>query len=112
MGISWDKRYSILKSIIFSLLFFIIIFSMFYFGVDNTAKSGALETKNTLEKAIRRAVVQCYAIEGMYPPSIDYLEKNYGLIIDHENYEVYYEVFASNILPNIVVVPLNTLLED
>lgn len=58
---------------------------------------------DTLKNAIRRASVQCYAIEGRYPPSVDYLEENYGVIIDRERYDVFYEGFASNIMPDITV---------
>jgi len=47
--------------------------------------------------------VQCYAIEGRYPPSVAYLEENYGVKIDRERFDVFYEGFASNIMPSITV---------
>lgn len=59
----------------------------------------------TLTDAIRRASVQCYAIEGRYPPSTEYLEKNYGIVIDHERYDVFYDGWASNVMPEITVLP-------
>ena len=49
-----------------------------------------------------KAAINCYAIEGFYPADIDYLKDNYGLIID-DRYNVFYEVQASNIMPNISV---------
>lgn len=55
------------------------------------------------EAAIERAVMQCYALEGMYPPDLAYLEKNYGLIIDQDHYVYLYEVVAGNIHPIIGV---------
>ena len=39
-------------------------------------------SQETLRKAIARGCVQCYAIEGRYPPSVEYLEENYDLT-DH-----------------------------
>ncbi|MDF2887023.1 MAG: hypothetical protein K0R23_1408 [Lacrimispora sp.] len=57
----------------------------------------------TLRDAIRRASVQCYAIEGRYPPSVEYLEENYGIKIDKERYDVFYSGFASNFMPDITV---------
>ena len=57
----------------------------------------------TLRDAIRRASVQCYAIEGRYPPSVEYLEENYGIKIDRERYDVFYSGFASNFMPDITV---------
>lgn len=61
------------------------------------------EGAETLRKGIARAAVQCYAIEGRYPPSVEYLEENYGIQIDRSRYHVLYEGFASNIMPNITV---------
>jgi hypothetical protein len=56
--------------------------------------------------SVRRSSVQCYAIEGRFPPTIggvDYLEKNYGLIVDHKRYVVYYESMGDNLIPQIHV---------
>ena len=57
----------------------------------------------TLRDSIRRASVQCYAIEGRYPPSVEYLEENYGIKIDKGRYDVFYSGFASNFMPDITV---------
>ena len=61
------------------------------------------EGKGQLEEALRRAAVACYAQEGIYPPNVDYLERHYGVIIDESRYQVYYEVFAENLMPDITV---------
>ena len=63
------------------------------------------ERLSQLEEATRRAAVSCYAIEGFYPADTDYLVENYGLIIDESKYTVFYDAFASNILPEITVLP-------
>ena len=65
------------------------------------------EGAETLRSAIARASVQCYAIEGRYPPSVRYLEENYGIRIDWNRFYVYYEGFASNIMPDITVVSIS-----
>lgn len=62
------------------------------------------EGTETLKKAIRRASVQCYAIEGRYPPNVQYLQDNYGVQIDDKRYYVFYIGFASNVMPDITVV--------
>lgn len=54
---------------------------------------------NVAEAAIERAVMQCYALEGAYPPDLKYLAKNYGLILDPQNYVYQYEIVAGNIHP-------------
>lgn len=61
------------------------------------------EGRTTLEEAIARAAVTCYANEGIYPPTLDYLEKYYGLQVDTQRYTVYYEIFADNLMPDITV---------
>lgn len=57
-----------------------------------------------LKKTIQTASIECYAVEGMYPPSVEYLEENYGIQIDRNKYNVFYSGFASNMLPDITVV--------
>ena len=70
-----------------------------------SGRTGARE-EETLRKAVARASVQCYAIEGRYPPSVEYLEENYGVRIDRDRYNVFYNGFASNVMPEIVINPI------
>ncbi len=74
-----------------------------YTSVDNAQKNGKEQSYRILSEAIIRSAVQCYAIEGFYPPDIEYLESNYGLLVDHDKYFVSYSVFASNIIPEVQV---------
>ena len=53
--------------------------------------------------AIKDAALTCYAVEGAYPQSLDYLRSNYGLAYDRERYLVTYDAFASNQIPEIYV---------
>jgi hypothetical protein len=55
------------------------------------------------------AVAQCYALEGAYPPDLEYLENGYGLILDRSRYIYHYEIFASNIFPDVKVLPLRRM---
>ncbi|MDR2587104.1 MAG: hypothetical protein LBC23_02430 [Coriobacteriales bacterium] len=59
--------------------------------------------------SVRRSAIQCYAIEGSFPPTIggvEYLRDNYGLTIDSKRYVVYYESLGDNLIPQIRVVPI------
>lgn len=56
-----------------------------------------------LENALRRAAVACYGAEGCYPPDAAYLQEHYGIHYDAERYIVHYELFASNVMPEISV---------
>ncbi len=57
-----------------------------------------------VKAAVERSAMQCYVVEGVYPPSLEYLEENYGLQINHEEFYVIYSAFASNVPPDVRVV--------
>lgn len=88
---------------ILSIILIILFAFYFYYAVDNVQKSEEEKQFEILSDAIKRSAVQCYAFEGFYPPNIEYLEQNYGLIVDHDKYVISYSVFASNIMPEIMV---------
>lgn len=75
----------------------------FLTAVSNLETSRRGEGKRQLEDAIRRAAVACYAAEGIYPPDLAYLEEHYGVQVDGSRYTVDYNVFASNLMPDITV---------
>lgn len=59
--------------------------------------------KQQLETLLRRTAVSCYASEGFYPPSVEYMKNHYGLQFEEERYMVHYERFASNLMPDITI---------
>lgn len=61
---------------------------------------------STLADSVRRAAVQCYALEGFYPPSLDYLQEKYGVTADGNRFFIDYQFIASNLLPDITVLPV------
>ena len=61
------------------------------------------QESESIKRAVSNAAEQCYAIEGAYPNSLDYLVEKYGLRINEKDYVVNYVVFASNVQPSIVV---------
>lgn len=56
-----------------------------------------------LEQALHRTAVACYAVEGIYPPSVEYMQEKYGLQYDESRFTVHYDLFASNFMPDITV---------
>ena len=72
-------------------------------GTKDIAAQTDTEQLKILTQAIQRASIQCYAIEGQYPPSVEYLEEHYGIQVDEARYTVAYDVFASNMMPDITV---------
>ena len=57
------------------------------------------------QEAIRQAALQCYALEGAYPPNLQYLADRYGVILDDASFHFRYEVPAGNLPPIIEVFP-------
>ncbi len=59
---------------------------------------------DAVREAVERSARQCYAVEGVYPPDLDYLRENYGLQVNTRDYVISYEIYASNIPPTVKVV--------
>lgn len=57
----------------------------------------------SVRESVLNAAKQCCSVEGSYPASLDYLERNYGLVINHDDYMISYEWFADNVIPSVVV---------
>ena len=57
-----------------------------------------------IRETVRRSALQCYVVEGVYPPDLQYLRENYGLQVNTEDYLVVYDCFSSNLPPSIRVV--------
>ena len=88
---------------VMSAFLFLAMLITFVYGVQNLASSSEEEQRSSLAKAVRRSVVQCYALEGVYPRDLTYLEKNYGLVIDRSRYIVHYQASSANLFPDIVI---------
>ena len=88
---------------IFVPLISAVVLFCFLYGLTNLSNGNSDEGRRRLEDALRRAAVACYASEGIYPPSWNYLEEHYGVQIDHSRYVVSYTVFAENLMPDITV---------
>ena len=73
-------------------------------GVREASEVSQREGLRMAEEAVRRAVVSCYALEGVYPANYEDLKAKSGLVIDEEKYKVFYEIFASNIMPSVTVI--------
>ncbi len=51
-----------------------------------------------------RSITHCYAVEGTYPSSLEYLKENYGLTYDETVFFVDYQTIGSNILPDVTII--------
>jgi len=101
---------SILKSIknflqnnLISIILFISITTITIGGISSTSQSTSAEEMRIARDSLFRAVISCYALEGRYPESYDYIKEHYGVRINEEKFVVYYDIFASNIMPDITI---------
>lgn len=91
------------RGILLPLLTFAALGVLFLSGLQGVSRTSSAEQLRAVERAVTRAVRQCYAIEGRYPSGLGYLEEHYGLVLDHEKYIIQYDIFASNIMPSVLV---------
>ena len=86
----------------------LVLLLWFFSALGHLGSGQAQEGRQQLETALRRAAVACYATEGIYPPTLDYLTEHYGIQIDRSRYSVFYEIFAENLMPQITVLVKET----
>ena len=89
------------------VLLFMTILTLFNMGISSLTEVTYDEAIESAQRAVKRAVITFYAVEGFYPPNIDVLIERYGLIIDLDRFAVHYNAFASNVMPHISIFPRN-----
>ena len=98
-----EKKTVLSRGAVVTLVFFAVLLAFVLTGVRQASAAQDAEAKRILEDSLYRAAVSCYAIEGRYPDTLDYLTENYGVVIDNAKYAVFYDIFASNLMPDITV---------
>lgn len=93
------------KALFLTICLLGIIFALLFQHTDTLSKSLQAQSQQAAQTAISRALMTCYAVEGCYPSSTDYLEQNYGLYIDHQKYLVDYRIFSTNLMPEVHLIP-------
>lgn len=84
----------------------VLILILFLRGVQSVSDTTAAKQQESLETALSRSIAQCYAVEGMYPPSLKYLREHYGLTYDEDKFFVDYHSIGSNLMPEFTVLPV------
>lgn len=83
---------------------FLVIGMVFLQGIASISTGTRKRQRESLENAIMRSVTHCYALEGSYPESLEYLKEHYGLTYDEALFFVDYQTIGSNILPDITII--------
>ena len=93
-----------LRNLLLSVGFFLVILAACGLGFNFISRQSSEEEMATLEQAILKSVAHCYAVEGVYPESLDYLKEEYGISYDSEKYFVDYQIWGENIMPDITII--------
>ncbi len=80
------------------------ILLFFWISISTLQYSHRTEQISILENSINRSITQCYALEGSYPPNLEYLTTHYGLTYDEADFFVDYQYIASNLRPDVTVI--------
>ena len=81
----------------------IAVLIVVFVAVKDPARDVSEESAAAIKEAVERSALQCYVVEGIYPPSLRYLEENYGLQVNTVDFYVTYDAFASNLPPTVIV---------
>ncbi len=94
------KRFSFLLPALLLIALLLLGFGGLSHQMGDQASAESLQM---MRAAARRAAVECYALEGFYPPEFDYLRAHYGVSPDPSRYFVDYQFIGSNLMPDITV---------
>ena len=80
-----------------------LIAALFVVSIRSFGTYTADKQLESLQNALHRNIIQCYAIEGIYPPSLSYLQEHYGLTYDEARFFIDYHQVAGNLYPDVTV---------
>ncbi len=86
------------------ILLIVALIVIFFAGTAYIESSTIDRQEESLTSAIERDIVQCYCLEGVYPPNLEYLEEHYGLIYNKNLFFVDYRPIGSNIYPDVTII--------
>ena len=86
------------------VLILVIVLLGFSIFANSMTDSNASREKEILQNAIDRSITQCYALEGVYPDNLEYLEEEYGLTYNKDHFFVDYQYIGSNLRPDITII--------
>ena len=104
MNLFSSKREKISITSYLPVLIMIVVLGVFVYFSNSMVDTNTAREKEILQNAIDRSVTQCYALEGVYPSSLTYLEENYGLIYNKEQFFVDYQYIGGNLRPDITII--------
>ena len=109
MSVKGGRSDSTERSVVISVLVFLTVLVGFLYVIGETTEQTLQEQQKNLEAAVEQSLLQCYVTEGRYPENFSYLQENYGLVYDEEQFRVDYRVYGTNMRPEVEVLVLEEL---
>ena len=100
----YQKKQHTYRKFIISVCVFLLIVLLFYQGIESLSSGSVRRQKESLENALIRSITYCYAVEGSYPESLEYLKEHYGITYDEDRFFVDYKIVGANILPDVTII--------
>lgn len=97
-------RGNVFRNLLLLCIFLLALFAL-YRGTATVSAGASMEQKRNLEKSVTYYISQCYALEGAYPPDMQYLEEHYGFTYDHRLFYIDYRPIGSNLRPDVTIIP-------
>ena len=94
------KKHTII--IVIAILVLVVAGIIWTFA-GNSGKDIGEEGAAAIREAVRRSALQCYVVEGVYPPDLRYLQDNYGLQVNTRDFYITYNAFSENLPPEVTV---------
>ncbi len=100
-----DKKRTLSPVAVIGLILVIAILAAAIWQLNPGGSGFDEEAAASVKDATLRCALQCYVVEGAYPPDLKYLQENYGLAVNTRDYYITYDSFASNLAPDVRVEP-------
>ena len=82
----------------------VIAIAVILCSVLKTTEEDTAAQADSIRETIRERALQCYVIEDAYPESLAYLEENYGLTVNKDDFKIVYTPYAENLPPDVKVI--------
>ena len=91
-------------TVVLGAVLFAVMILWLVLALGNASQVSDEERLLQVKQSVENGITLCYATEGAYPASLDYLTESYGVVIDEGRFLVHYECFASNVRPTVTVI--------
>ncbi|MBQ2678471.1 MAG: hypothetical protein Q4A48_05890 [Bacillota bacterium] len=98
-----DRKKSRVPLIVCIALAAVIVVLVALWAFKVPSKDIQEDTAEAVRSAVERCALQCYVVEGVYPPDLRYLQDNYGLQVNTRDFYITYNAFSENLPPEVTV---------